>query len=154
MKFNSKILSIMAIFLVLISAGAVCAADHAGQTIGNDKIVISANNLNNVTNTTNTTDLMNGTNSTHDKFIIPPDANHDEQHPYKNESAPARYIIPPDANHDERHPYMGNVSHNTTHKTVNATVQHSPVHQHATGNPILALLAVSAVLGACSLKRR
>ena len=128
MKLNSKILSIMAIFLVLISAGSVCAAEHVAEVNDATPVTdVNATDVNNTTNVTNDTDV-----------------------------APSKYIIPPDANHDEQHPFnpnATNTTNNATHNAVNATVQHTAV-QHATGNPILALLAVSAIIGAYSLKRR
>ncbi|AMD16746.1 hypothetical protein TL18_01035 [Methanobrevibacter sp. YE315] len=127
MKLNSKILSIMAIFLVLISAGSVCAAEHVAQVDDATPVTdVNATDVNNTTNVTNDTDV-----------------------------APSKYIIPPDANHDEQHPFNPNATNttNATNATVKAAVQHTTPVQHATGNPILALLAVSAIIGAYSIKR-
>ncbi|AMD16747.1 hypothetical protein TL18_01040 [Methanobrevibacter sp. YE315] len=126
MKTNGKILSITAIFLVLISAGAACAAEHVDQVMTDENLKIDLN----ATNTTNTTNVTNDT-----------------------DIAPAKFIIPPDANHDEQHPFNPNATNTTNNSTLNATAAVGTLQKNATANPILALLAVSALVGVYSIKR-
>ena len=104
----------------------------------------------------------------HDGAIIPPDNSHDEA---KHAAGGDNYldgsqdghngtIIPPDYAHNEQammnatnstHAAGSDVVNSTGNATVNAT-SHSTLP--ATGNPLIALLAVCAVLGGASLYRK
>lgn len=141
MTLNKNILAILAIFCVLISACAVSATDQADQMANDNGIYLSPHE-----------DGHNGT-------IIPPDNSYDEQ----GHAAGGDYyldgsqdghngtIVPSDANHNEQ--AMANATNTTAHaaggdaqNSTNATAS-ATQKMLATGNPIIALFAVSAVLG-------
>lgn len=144
MKFNKNILAILAIFCIILSAAAVCATEHATD-VGAD---------------------LNQTDDGHHGVIIPPDNSHDEARhaaggdPYlnANEDGHNGTIIPPDVAHDEA--ALHNQTNATNHTPAaggvaqNMTVHASNSKLPATGNPILALLAISAVLGGATLITR
>ena len=128
MKFNKNVIAILAIFLVVISASAVCAEDTSIATDeGQDDAAIdggaagdaavdntTAEPASDITNTTNNTVVDNTTNTT-------------------------------------------NTTNITTNGTTNSTNSTSPLDslaKFATGNPILILLAVFAVIGVYTMKRK
>lgn len=128
MKFNKNVIAILAIFLVVISASAVCAEDSSIATDeGQDGAAIdggaaadtavdntTAEPASDITNTTNNTVVDNTTNTT-------------------------------------------NTTNITTNGTTNSTNSTSPLDslaKFATGNPILILLAVFAVIGVYTMKRK
>lgn len=145
MILNKNILAIFAIFCVLFSAGAVSATDQIDQISNDNEMYIFPHG------------------DGHDGTMIPPDVAHDEQ---KHAAGGDYYldgsqdghngtIIPPDANHNEQ--AMANAT-NATNATAhaaggdvqnatNATASAATQKMLATGNPIIALFAVSAVLG-------
>ena len=143
-----NVLVILAIVCVIISAGAVCAADSGNS---------------------NADDIYTAHDG-HDGLIIPPDYAHDEiQHAaggdsYLNESQNSHNAtdLLHAAGHNETkminqtgHVAGENITNSTgagvSNQTANATAAHKlPV----AGNPIVALLAVSAVLGGYAIIRR
>ena len=151
MILNKNILAILAIFCVLLSACAVSATDQVDQMTDDDGMYLSPHE------------------DGHNGAIIPPDNTHDEQRHaaggdyYLDGSQDGHNgtIIPPDANHNEA--AMANATNSTAH-AAGEPVQNATNHTAsastaahklpATGNPILALFAVSAVLGGASVLRR
>ena len=135
MELKTKLFAILAIFCVLCSACAVCAADDASAMSADDGIFIDGSN-----------------HDGHDGAIIPPDNTHDEaghaagMDPYLDGSQDGHNgtIIPPDAAHNEAAMNQTNSTHAAGNAT-NNTIAHNNLP--ATGNPILALLAITAVLG-------
>lgn len=141
MEFKNTIFAILAIFCVVLSACAVSAADNTNPVFDGTEIDGSQTNM------TDPADLfpddatdhnaagdVDG-NETHNSMILPPDYAH-------NETAAMN------ATNATGHAAGENVTGNAT----NATATHT---MPATGNPILALLAVGAVLGgACVLRRK
>ncbi len=134
MDLKNTIFAILAIFCVVFSACAVCAADDVSNNSG-DFTIDEAEAI-------------------HDGMVLPPDYAHNEtQNTTEDLDAEAIHdnmTLPPDYAHNEQ--AMMNTT-NGTHAageniTANATTAHA---LHATGNPILALLAVGAVLGGASL---
>ena len=152
MIFNKNILAILAIFCVLLSACAVSATDQADQMADDDGLYLSP--------------YEDG----HNGAIIPPDNTHDEQRHaaggdyYLDGSQDGHNgtIVPPDANHNEA--AMSNATNATGHAaggdvqnatSYNATASAGTQKLPATGNPIIALFAVCAVLGGlCVLRRK
>ena len=148
MELKNTIFAILAIFCVVLSACAVSAADEANQ--GADY-------------------YLNGNEDGHNGEIIPPDNTHDEaghaagEDPYLDGSQDGQNgtIIPPDVNHNEQAMNSTNSTGNatahaagenvTSGNSTNATAAHKML---STGNPILALLAVGAVLGGASIIRK
>lgn len=143
MELKNKLFAILAVFCVILSACAVSASDDVfSQGSG---------------------DYLDGSEDGHNGTIVPPDNTHDEaQHaagadPYLDGSEDGHNgtIVPSDANHDEAamnttyHAAGGDI--NSTGNSTNATAKHTmPV----TGNPILLLLGVCAIVGGASALRR
>ena len=142
MELKNTIFAILAVFCVVLSACAVSAADD-------------------VTGDFNATDVGD----IHDDMILPPDYAHDEAQnqaaggDVDGEETHNSMILPPDYAHDEANATnattdaVGNAAgENAT--SGNATNATSSNTMHATGNPILALLAVGAVLGGAAVITR
>ena len=143
-----NILAILAVFCVIISACAVSAAENGNYDA----------------------DDVYGTQDWHEGQIIPPDYAHDEAQQaaggdlYIDGSQDGHNgtIIPPDYAHNEQkmanqtvHAAGENVTNTTATGVSNHTAHASSSHKlHATGNPIIALLAVSAIVGGYSVLRR
>ncbi len=144
MELKTRLFAILAIFCVLCSVCAVSAADDAGVMSADDGIYID------------------GSQDGHDGAIIPPDNTHDEARhaagmdPYLDGSQDGHNgtIIPPDAAHNEQammnqtnstHAAGSDVAANATGNSTGNATAHSTLP--ATGNPILAFLAITAVLG-------
>ena len=150
MDSKISLFSILAILCVLLSACAVSATDSHG---------LMGDQINDY--------YLDDSHDGHDGAIIPPDNTHDEARhaaggdPYLDGSQDGHNgtIVPPDANHNEAaylnatHAAGGDVNTKTTSSSpVNVTAQNT---LHPTGNPILALFAVCAVLdGAAVVLRR
>ncbi|WP_407416087.1 hypothetical protein [Methanobrevibacter sp.] len=140
MELNKNVLAILAIFLLIVTAGVVSAANNASvlsngagnviNTDGNTAVkvndVIDVNAT--VTNTTDTKVVDNVTNTT------------------GNIVGNTTGNITDNA--------TGNVTHNVTNTTVNATTPINTLQKLVTGNPFLAFLVVSAVLGGYTIIRR
>ena len=141
MELETKIFAILAILCVLCSACSVYAADDTSAISADEGSLIDGNS--------------------HDSEIIPPDNTHDEakhaagMDPYLDGSQDGHNgtIIPTNTTHNETamnqtnstHAAGGNNLANATGNTTNKTIAHNTLP--ATGNPILALLAIAAVLG-------
>ena len=152
MELKTRLFAILAIFCVLCSVCAVSAADDAGVMSADDGI------------------FMDGSHDGHDGAIIPPDNTHDEaghaagMDPYLDGSQDGHNgtIIPPDAAHNEQammnqtnstHAAGSDVAANSTGNSTGNATAHGILP--ATGNPILILLGVSAIIGgAVVLKRK
>lgn len=148
MNLKNNIFAILAIFCVILSACAVSAADH-GNIMTDDG-------------------YLDDSEDGHNGAIIPPDANHNEAAmgnaaggDYLDDSEDGHNgtIIPPDTNHNEA--ALMNATGNATaagenvqNATGNATNATATSTMPATGNPIIALLAVGAVLGGYTVLRR
>ena len=146
MELRNTIFAILAVFCVVLSACAVSAADEG-------------------TGDFNVTDGQD----THDSMVLPPDYAHDEDQ-YQaaggdvvdGEETHNSMILPPDYAHSENatanatnttSDAVGNAAGEnvTSGNTTNATASHTmPV----TGNPIIALFSVFAVLGGYAVLRR
>ena len=140
MKLKNNLFVILAIFCVIFSASAVCAADHAD--LGDAQI-------------------LDASEDGHNGAIIPADAGHDEQAMLN-----ATHAAGGDVDNQTNPINQTNTTNstnttnatNTTHAAggvaenqTNGTAQNPT---HATGNPILALLTVSAVLGGVAVIKR
>ena len=137
MNFNKKLLTLLAIFCVIVSAGVVCAADQGGYAGCNyqDENGVCGSQY-----------YVNEKNVTLEPGAGLPLEN--QTNPYQNAT----------------HTVAANTTNttNTTNATGNAThvagntnhTAHAAHTMPATGNPIIALLAVSAVLGGAALIRR
>ena len=142
MELRNTIFAILAVFCVVLSACAVSAEDD-------------------VTGDFNATDAQD----IHDDMILPPDYAHDEDQSQAaggdvdGEETHNSMVLPPDYAHSEM-----NVTNATADAVANAAGENatsgnatnatSANTMHATGNPILALLAVGAVLGGAAIIRR
>lgn len=138
MELRNKLFAILAVFCVLLSACAVSA---------NDNVDFSADEAQAI----------------HDDMVLPPDYAHNESQNASGEDLDSEaihdsMILPPDYAHNES--AMANATNSTGHAageavsntTGNATAAHT---MPATGNPIILLLGVGALLGgACVLKRK
>ncbi len=143
-----NIFAILAVFCVIISACAVSAVED-GNFDAND---------------------VYGTQDGHEGQIIPPDYSHDEAQQaaggdiYLDGSQDGHNgtIIPPDYAHNEQKmanhtvPAAGeNVTNTTATGVSNHTANATSTHKlPATGNPIVILLAVSAIVGGYAVLRR
>lgn len=178
MDLRKKLLVLLAIFCLVASAGAACAAEdgeNGDYNLMNDISGVAGSqyndtmggyagiNYNNTTNMTNNT-TGNGTSLQ----IIPPDFNHHEPaagepvqvvkiaKPVHGPSTEEKIIPIDQQNHnttgnasgEPAHNVTGNATHNITAKAMN-TQKMKP-----TGNPILALMAISAVLGVMAVIRK
>lgn len=143
-----NVLVILAIVCVIISAGAVCAADSGNS---------------------NADDIYTAHDG-HDGLIIPPDYAHDEiQHAaggdsYLNESQNSHNAtdLLHAAGHNETkminqtgHAAGENVTNTTNSNLSNSNINASLTHKlHATGNPIVILLGVCTLLsGYCIIRK-
>lgn len=138
MELRNKLFAILAVFCVLLSACAVSADDNGDFSADEAQAI-------------------------HDGMVLPPDYAHNESQNASGEDLDSEavhdsMILPPDYAHNEA--AMANATNSTGHaageavsnSTGNTTAAHS---MPATGNPILLLLGVGAVLGgACVLKRK
>ena len=136
MDLTKKLLVLLAVFCLIASAGAVCAADNVtGDVDPQDISGVAGSQYQDEAGVGN-----------HNDF----DIDGDDSHP----TAPE---IDPDYAHHE--PGSTNATGNSTahaageptNTTGNTTAAHT---MHATGNPILLLLGVSAVLGGCGVALR
>lgn len=178
MDFRKKILVLLAIFCLVASASVACAAEDSGNCDYNtmDNYIgvagsqysdimggYAGSNYNNTTNMTNNTIGNNTSNQ-----IIPPDFNHHEpaagepvkevkiakpvHSPSIEESMPApsqqNHNTTGNASGEPAHNVTGNATHNITAKAITSQ------KMKPTGNPILALMAISAVLGGVAVIRR
>lgn len=133
MDFNISLFAILVIFCVIVSAGAVCAVDGDGYAGSN---YVDDSGLSDDFNYTD--------DGLTDRPLIDPDAGHMEGAAGEPINQTANATAPVAGN------ATANVAGNTTGNTTNATASHMP----ATGNPILILLAVTAVLGGAAVIRR
>ena len=143
MEFNIKLLTLLAIFCVIASATAVCAAD---SDINDGWAGLQYENNENYDVTQNQDDMGGWAGSQYEE----------------NEGLTDRPLIDPDYTHMEA---AGEPTNQTLNATVNAT-HTSPVVENttanatvahtlpATGNPILLLLGVGALAGGYTVLRR
>ncbi len=142
MNFNKKLLTLLAIFCVIASAGFVCAADNIDSGSNSQDGILLGESVNEPAEI--------------DSDVSQDDVNQTDLEPgaglpLENQTAPLA---------NETGNATGNTTGNTTdnatanttaNTTGNATV---PQHLLATGNPILALLAVSAIMGSYAVIKR
>lgn len=134
MKLKNKIFAILAIFCLIASACAVSAADDVNDTFTDDLYDGYAQNTPDMPDLNATDDNSSDLDAEaiHDSMVLPPDYAHSEMN----------------ATNGTGHAAGENV---TTTNTTNTTQAHT---LPATGNPILVLLAVGAVLGGAGVLRR
>ena len=126
MDLNKKILTLLAIFCVIASAGVVCAADYGGY---------AGSNYQN----------MNGVSGS--QYY----QNNGHQVPLGLESGSALENQTGNATGNAASNITGNTTGNTTSNSTNATSTHT---MPATGNPIIGLLAVTSIIGCYAVLRR
>ena len=138
MNFNKKLLTLLAIFCVIASAGFVCAADDASSQ---DGIVLgeSINEPANLGSDAGQNDVNQST--------LEPGAGL----PLENQTGPVG-----NATGNETGNITGNTTANVTANATGNTTGNATVPQHllATGNPIIALFAVSAIMGSYAVIKR
>lgn len=131
MKLKNKIFAILAIFCIIASACAVSAANDTNSTYMDGMYNGYPTEIHDINNATdNTSDL--DAEAIHDSMVLPPDYAHSEMN----------------ATNATGHAAGENA---TATNTTNATQAHT---LPSTGNPILVLLAVGAVLGGAGVLRR
>lgn len=139
MDFNKKLLTLLAIFCLIVSAGVVCAADQDGYAGCNYQ------NMNGVSGSqyavADGLEPGNGLPLENQTGYVPLDA---DGNPILNATG--------NTTGNATHNVTGNVTANVTgNATHNVTAQHTmPV----TGNPIIALLAVTGIIGGYAVLRR
>ena len=142
MNLNKKLLTLLAIFCVIASAGLVCAADYGGYAGSNYQ------DMNGVSGSQYDVD--------DEDAGLEPGAGL----PLENQTGPMPVNTTDNMTGNVTGNETGNATGNATsnvtgnatgNTTGNFTAPHSLL---ATGNPIIALLAVSAVLGGAVLIRR
>ena len=131
MKLKNKIFAILAIFCLIASACAVSAANDTNSTYTDGMYNGYPTEIHETNNATdNSSDL--DAEAIHDSMVLPPDYAHSEMN----------------ATNATGHAAGENATAtNTTNATQTQTLP-------ATGNPILVLLAVGAVLGGAGVLRR
>ena len=139
MDFNKKLLTLLAIFCLIVSAGVVCAADQDGYA------GINYQNMNGVSGSqyavADGLEPGNGLPLENQTGYVPLDA---DGNPILNATGNATG----NATQNVTANVTSNVTANATH---NVTAQHTmPV----TGNPIIALLAVTGIIGGYAVLRR
>ena len=147
MDFNKKVLmALLAVFCVIVSAGAICAAEDTNQEVvsesGDGDVVLADNeNVNDDGNNDQNVSGDNDYDGSQGPDVVPPQDSLNETNNTTNVTANATGNV------------TGNATHNVTdNSTSNATPQKGS--NYVTGNPILALLAVSAVAGGLTIYRR
>ena len=139
MDLNKKLLTLLAIFCLIVSAGVVCAADQDGYAGMNYQ------NMNGVSGSqyavADGLEPGNGLPLENQTGYVPLDA---DGNPILNATG--------NATGNATHNVTGNVTANVTgNATHNVTAQHTmPV----TGNSIIALLAVTGIIGGYAVLRR
>ena len=150
MDINTKILALLAIICVIAAAGIVCAAD---------------NNVNAGSHYHNMNGVSGSQYNAHEVKVLEPG----NGLPLENQTAPAHVNatgnatshvavnattnVTGNATHVNATNTTGNATHaNATHS--NATPAHATHSMPATGNPIIALLAVSGLIGGYAVLKR
>ncbi|MBQ6512899.1 hypothetical protein [Methanobrevibacter sp.] len=134
MNLNKKLLTLLAIFCIIASAGIVCAADQGGYA-GSNYDMAEADGL----------EPGNGLPLENQTGYVPLDA---DGNPILNATGNTTSNITGNATHNATGNVTGNVTGNATH---NISAHHTmPV----TGNPIIALLAVTSLVGGYAALRR
>ena len=137
MDLNKNVFTILAIFLLVVTAGAVSAANNASALSNSDGNIISVDGNTDV-NVDDVVDVnATGTNTTDVKVA-------------DNVTCNTTGNITGNTTTNT----TGNATQNVTNTTGNATAPMNTLQNLVTGNPILALLAVSAVLGGYTIIRK
>lgn len=138
MKFKNTLFAILAIFCVIVSAGAVSATHTADYT---------------------SPYYLDGSYDGHNGQIIPPDANHDEaqyaaggdQNVNSTSTGHNGTVAPSNiTNNTSTIHSNGNATNVSTNSTNTTASQNMP----ATGNPIIALLIVGSLVGSYAVIKR
>ena len=141
MELNKNVLAILAIFLLIVTAGVVSAANNATVLSNGNGNVINADG-NTAVNVNDVIDAnATGTNTTDVKVL-------------DNVTSNTTGNIVGNTTGNITGNATGNVTHNVTNTTVNATTPINTLQKLVTGNPLLAFLIVSAVLGGYTIIRR
>ena len=135
MDLNKKLLALLAIFCVIVSASAVCAADNDGYAGSNYQ------------DTNGVSDVGNGTAIDGNQDALEPGAGL----PLENQTNNVTANTTDNATGNTTGNATNNVTANATSNSTNAT---SIQNMLATGNPIIALLAVGAIAGGYAVIRR
>ncbi|WP_405305362.1 hypothetical protein [Methanobrevibacter sp.] len=131
MNLNKKLLTLLAIFCVIASAGIVCAAEQGGYAGSNYDVHTGSSDL----------EPGNGLPLENQTGYVPLDA---DGNPIFNETGNATG----NATNNATGNITGNVTGNTTQNVTASNIL--PV----TGNPIIALLAVTGIIGGYAVIRR
>lgn len=137
MDLNKNIFAILAVFLVLLSVCAVSAADDTGVLSTDDGNVLGVDGNTDINVTAVDDGNATGSGNTTVKVL---------------DNATGNSTTNTTGNTTGN--ITGNATHNATNSTGNATSPMNTLQKLATGNPILALLAVTAVLGGYTVMRR
>lgn len=147
MDFNKKVLmALLAVFCVIVSAGAICAAEDANSEVvsesgDGDAVLADNENVNDDGNNDQDVSGDNDYDGSQGPDVVPPQDNLNETNNTTNVTANATGNA------------TGEPTQNVTdNSTGNAT--HQTGSNYVTGNPILALLAVSAVAGGIAVYRK
>ncbi|MGX8693940.1 MAG: hypothetical protein ACSW71_03440 [Methanobrevibacter sp.] len=135
MNLNKKLLTLLTIFCIIASAGIVCAADYGGYAGSNYQD-------------------MNGVSGS--QYGLYSELEPGNGLPLENQTG----YVPLDADGNPIFNATGNATHNATgnitgNATGNATHNVTATHtMPVTGNPIIALLAVTGIIGGYAVLRR
>ena len=139
MDLNKKLLTLLAIFCLIVSAGVVCAADQDGYA------GINYQNMNGVSGS---------------QYAVADGLEPGNGLPLENQTG----YVPLDADGNPILNATGNTTGNATQNVtanvtsnVTANATHNVTAQHTmpvTGNPIIALLAVTGIIGGYAVLRR
>lgn len=148
MKFNKTIIAILAIFMVMMSASAVFAddvlSDGEGTSDGDQNPVTPiTNDGNGDTDVKENDGTSDGQGEDEGNDGAPAESENTEEGPEVTTAT--------DGNNEETSDAQANATNSTANSTADITNQ--PVSDYATGNPIIVLLLVLAVLGIYPLKR-
>ena len=144
MYYKKSLIILFAVFIVAISASVVSAGtvEHASNNHHNDNAILIDGTLTNSTNSTIGNDL-NLNNTSHNPAAGSPVVN------------PANKTV---SNETQKETPAQNTTNNTTptHNTNNMPTAHASNTRTlpSTGNPIIALLAVIALIGSYSIIKR
>ena len=140
MNFNKKLITLLAIFCVIAFAGVVCAADQGGY---------AGSNYQDMNGVSGSQYYVNEGNST-----LEPGAGL----PLENQTYPNANAVPSINNATNTTTNTTNTTNatgNATHIAGNTSNATTAAHNMpATGNPIIALLAVSSLIGGYAVIRR
>ena len=146
MNLSKKLLTLFAIFCVILSASAVCAADYDGYAGSNYQDM----NVNGIQN--DAIDMDNSVETDGNEDALEPGAGL----PLENQTSYVAGNTTDNATGNSTGNITGNTTNNTTGNITGNTTGNTTAIQHmlSTGNPILVLLVVSGIAGGYAVIRR